>query len=521
MSSNPVMITRGRILALSVLVFALALRVWDLNARALWFDEASEYWIATSPLSQLAAGVRDGSGDPPLYSFLLHAWSQIATSEVWLRSLSVVFSLAGLAGVMVFAHSLGGRRAALAAGALVAVAPADIRYAQDAGQYALMTGAIAWSLAALWRLAHGGGWRWIFAWVASALAASYAYYGAVFTVMVPFACVVAESVFARDLRRRRATGTALLLYLVGVLPLLLYFLPAQLSRVMDTATTTGVAATGGATGIASAWSRLCEVLAFQFTGWPYTRVPAAVPVVAVLLLAGLAARTQRRAMVWLAVTWLTYGAADLAGIFPHGFRWGMILFPLLVSIAGAGVATGGRMPRAVAWAAFAALVVSSVVTLPQRTVRDRFYRDEAWAWPETEDMRAIVSHWREHRSETQPTYVYYGAAPAFAYYTRTLFPREGVPPTWHLACWHDATTPGFCRQNNVYYGRWLRRLTAEQKVMSIFETLQTRPRTFWVVFAHIQPDDDRDMVAGLVRMGYRIESAAQARDAAAFLMTRQ
>jgi hypothetical protein len=516
MFSSSSTLPRGRILALVILGLAIALRVWDINARALWFDEASEYWVATAPLSGLARAVREGSGDPPLYAFLLHAWSRAGDGEIWLRSLSVVFSIAGLAGVMVFARGVAGRAAALAAGIMVALSPADIRYAQEVGQYALMPAAIAWSLVALWRLAHGGRWRWIIAWVTSALAASYAYYGAVFAVMAPFACVVAEAVLARDVRRRRTTGTALFLYLLGVWPLLVYFLPAQLSRVV--ADTAVVAPDAG--GIGAAWRWLSEMLAFQFTGWPYTDVPAAVPVLASLLLVVLAARAHRRVLAWLAASWACYGIADVAGLFPHGYRWGLILFPLLVSMAGIGAAVGGRAYRtsAVAMVALSVLALSSLVSLPHRGVRDRFHHDAAWAWPETEDMRAIVSHWRANRTGTQPTYVYYGAAPAFAYYTRNLAPRADLPPTWHLACWHDAQTPAYCRADGIYYGRWLRRLTPEQRVNSAFETMGERPHAFWLVFSHIQPQDDRDMLAEIVRMGYRIESAAQGRDAAVFLV---
>ena len=135
-------------------------------------------------------------------------------------------------------------------------------------------------------------------------------------------------------------------------------------------------------------------------------------------------------------------------------------------------------------------------------------------------MRVVVRHWREQRTEAQPTYVYYGAAPAFAYYTRDMAPREGLPPTWHLACWHDETTPGFCRANSIYYGRWLRRFDTAQKVNSVFSSFGGRPAEFWIVFGHIAPTDDRDMLAALLQQGYRIGSAVQAKDAAAFLLTR-
>ena len=53
---------RRRLPALAILALAFAVRVWDLRARALWFDEACEYWIATAPWSQLVASARTGHG---------------------------------------------------------------------------------------------------------------------------------------------------------------------------------------------------------------------------------------------------------------------------------------------------------------------------------------------------------------------------------------------------------------------------------------------------------------------------
>jgi hypothetical protein len=514
-------LTRVHRLALLIAVLALSLRVWDINARALWFDEASEFWVATSSLSGLPAAVRDGSGDPPLYSLLLHAWSRISTDEIWLRFLSVIFSLAGLAGVMVLARSTGGWAAAICAGALAALSPADIRYAQEVGQYSLMPAAIVWSLVALYRLADRGGWRWILAWAGCALSASYAYYGAAFTVMAPFACVAAESVLRRDVHRRRSAGAALVLYVIGVLPLVLYFIPAQLSRVVESGGT-NAAASAPSGVVASAWRGLSGIFAFQFTGWPCASVPAAIPIVAGLSLIVLAAQTQRRLLLWLLASWAMHGAAAAAGVFPHGFRWGMILFPLVVVIAGTGVSAVARSKPA-RWFAlvlFAVLAAASVASLPHRSLRDRFHAEKNWNWPETEDMRAVVRYWRERRDPAQPTYVYYGAAPAFAYYARGTVPRGHLPPTWHLDCWHDRDTPGFCRENNIYYGRWLRRLTNEQKVNSVIMTLGNQPPAFWLVFAHIFPNDDRDLLAAFIRMGYRIDAAVQAKDAAAFLVTR-
>ena len=517
--------TRRRLLALAILALALALRLWDINARALWFDEASEFWIATSSLAHLPASVRDGTGDPPLYSFFLHAWMHLGTGEIWLRLPSALLSATGVLGVMVLARSLGGGAAGLAAGALLALLPADVRYAQEVGQYGMIPALIVWNLIALTRLARGAQWRWILAWTATALAASYLYYGTLLAVMPPFACVVVVGVLRRDVPCRRATGTALTLYVLGALPLL-YLLRAQLSRVVEAGGVSLPASGEGAGGLAgligAQWARICSLIAFQFTGWPHTHVPAALPVAAGLLLIGLCALGSLRLFGWLVAAGIAYRVADAAGVFPFGYRWGMTVTPLLVAAMGVGAAAAMRSPRLkfVGLAALAALVAVSAASLPNRTLRDRVYPDRMGAWPETEDMRVVVSFWRDHRIDGQPTYVYYGAAPAFAYYARALAPRTDLPPTWHLACWHDRDTPAFCREHDIYYGRWLRRFTAEEKVTSVFATLQAQPSAFWMVFAHLVPGDDRQMLDVLVKYGYRIESAVTATNASACLLVK-
>jgi len=165
-------------------------------------------------------------------------------------------------------------------------------------------------------------------------------------------------------------------------------------------------------------------------------------------------------------------------------------------------------------------VGACVYSLPNRTLRDRVYQDPTGAWPETEDMRTVARFWLQHRTPDQPTYVYYGAAPAFAYYTRQAVPRAGLPSTWCLACWHDQEPAPFCREANVYYGRWLRRLDANEKIASVVESLGGAPSSLWMVFGHLVPGDDRDLIAGFKREGYRVAAAVEGVNSSACLLTR-
>jgi len=306
-------------------------------------------------------------------------------------------------------------------------------------------------------------------------------------------------------------------YAVGLIPLVAVILPTQLSRVV--ASDVSSAGPGGVAGITEIKHAFNQVIAFQFTGWPYTRVPAVVPAFATLVLLALAWRARRRRILgWLAAAWLVHALADVVDVFPYGFRWGLILEPLLVVCVACGMAAAGRATRIAAFAALGCLLAGSALSLPNRTLRDALYAKQRFAWPETEDMRAVLRPWLEKRTPSQPTYVYYGAVPAFTYYTRGESWARGRSAAWYLDCWHDASR--LCGTNNVHFGHWMRDANEARRLEDVYAACGGWPDALWLVFSHMQPNDDRDLVASLVANGYRIESVYQGEGAAVFLLTR-
>lgn len=516
---------RERAWLAGILLLALALRVWDLGARSLWFDEASEYWVATAPLSQLAHVVSVGSGDPPLYAFLLHFWMKLGTAETWLRLLSVIASLAGVAGLMELGRRLGGFSTAVAAGILAAVNTPDIRYAQEVGQYALMIGAVSWNLVALHGLWNQGGRKWVALWALTAFLATTSYYAAVFTVLAPFGCALVESLARRDRAKTVCFAIALGIYLAAAILVLWPVLPDQLSRVLETRAAVAQHAQQRPEGIGLVGRWLGNLFAFHFAGWPYTRVPAWIPVGCCFILLGLALRVRPRWTLWFVAAWTVYGVASLFEMFPFGFRWGLILLPPVITLTAVGFTTGARERalQLVAALAFAGLVLSSVVSLPNRSVHEALDPLRTVQWPETEDVRPVVEFWHDKWLHSQPTYVFYGAAPAFGYYAqRYADTRGGLPPTWTLACWHEETPPDFCRHDNIYYGRWLRSLgSSELKIQSLSKTIATRPSEFWIVFSHVHGTESGEMVQRLKQNGYEVADWIERRAAGAVLMRLQ
>src|SRR5581483_5816516 len=116
----------------------LALRLVELGRESLWLDEAGRAAIAALPLAAIPSAVGVLELSPPLYHLLLHGWLRLAgDGDYALRLLSVLLGAAAIPATYHLARELAGRRAALVAALLAAVAPLYVGYAQEAAMYAL------------------------------------------------------------------------------------------------------------------------------------------------------------------------------------------------------------------------------------------------------------------------------------------------------------------------------------------------------------------------------------------------
>jgi len=178
----------------------LFLRIWTLDQKSPWLDEAASWQFATADMAQLmwwtATDVH-----PPLYFLLLKGWIGIwGDSLAALRALSVVGGMAALYFAYRLALLLLHRWVALAVLLWCAVSPLTIYYSQEARMYAL---AMACALGACYGYA-----RWVDSgfenrralagYAAGVIAALYLHY---FTALL-FAAIWMHAVFARARRRR-------------------------------------------------------------------------------------------------------------------------------------------------------------------------------------------------------------------------------------------------------------------------------------------------------------------------------
>jgi mannosyltransferase len=122
----------------AALVFvALALRAPNLG-RAYWVDEGISLGIASHPLSQLPALLRQ-DGSPPLLYVVLHFWTRVfGTSEVATHFLPLIVSLTAVPLGYWAATEMFDRRAGLAAAALLATNPFLGWYSTETRMYPMV-----------------------------------------------------------------------------------------------------------------------------------------------------------------------------------------------------------------------------------------------------------------------------------------------------------------------------------------------------------------------------------------------
>ncbi|MGA9510103.1 MAG: glycosyltransferase family 39 protein [Candidatus Sulfotelmatobacter sp.] len=116
---------------------AAALRISFLAAKPFWFDECFSVEVARLGWTDFWRLMWRREANMSLYYLLLRGWLHLGSSPYFIRSLSVIISLASLPAIFWLASQLFDRRAGLLAVALMSSNAFHIRYAQEARSYSL------------------------------------------------------------------------------------------------------------------------------------------------------------------------------------------------------------------------------------------------------------------------------------------------------------------------------------------------------------------------------------------------
>lgn len=133
-----VIVPPGRLLVLGATLMGLFVRLSFITKSSIWHDEGFSIFLAQRTTAQIWAGsARDVH--PPLYYLVLHFWMMaFGTSELAIRSLSMVAGVAIIPLGYLVVKRMAGNRAAVLASFVLALAPFLIRYSQEARMYGLL-----------------------------------------------------------------------------------------------------------------------------------------------------------------------------------------------------------------------------------------------------------------------------------------------------------------------------------------------------------------------------------------------
>ena len=168
-----------RVLILLLAILAFALRVYQLDAKSLWFDESHSLNRASLDLLSIASGKQiwgDAVGRDrthvPLYFFLLHLLIKLAgDSDFTLRFLSVIFGVLIVPLVYLMGKKLCHARIGVWAALLATFSPFYLWYSQEARMYTLLVFLGLLSIYCLLRAMaeHKAGWYAAYAVTATAM----------------------------------------------------------------------------------------------------------------------------------------------------------------------------------------------------------------------------------------------------------------------------------------------------------------------------------------------------------------
>jgi uncharacterized membrane protein len=121
-----------------ILILAAGLRIYQINNRDFWYDEAFTGIAVREKFHDMMAMIINDV-HPPLYYFLTKFFaSSFGYSVFGIRLFSAIFGVLGVWALYLFTKELFDRRTALWAALIIAISPFAIQYSQEARMYVLL-----------------------------------------------------------------------------------------------------------------------------------------------------------------------------------------------------------------------------------------------------------------------------------------------------------------------------------------------------------------------------------------------
>jgi mannosyltransferase len=152
---------RSYLAVLLIFLLGISLRLYDLGAESIWWDEAYAIKVMAQPGPLDIIRLSSGDNNPPLYYLVLHYWMLMAgSSEVAVRLPSAIFGALSIPMLYRIGTLLFSKGAALFAALLLATSTFHIRYSQEARGYSLMVLLTLLSFYFFLKIVRGSGSRY-------------------------------------------------------------------------------------------------------------------------------------------------------------------------------------------------------------------------------------------------------------------------------------------------------------------------------------------------------------------------
>jgi len=217
------------VLLLLIIVAGLGVRLYQLDAQSVWYDEASSIIASQGTFEQLQTRMIEASSHPPGHYFLLFGAFKLLGFGTWeARFVSVLFGTMAIGAVFLLASTLFDRRTGLVAAALLSLSQLALLYAQEARPYAaLLFLSVSTQLAFVHTARRPTLWRWgLSTLVATSMIYTH-YYGVFVVAAIFFAWLVMRD---RTVIPVRWWIGAVVASLVLLTPWILWGLRAQMAH---------------------------------------------------------------------------------------------------------------------------------------------------------------------------------------------------------------------------------------------------------------------------------------------------
>jgi hypothetical protein len=204
----------------AVLVIVAGVVMRFVTVSEMWLDEALTVNIARLPLGDIPDWLRH-DGAPPLYYFMVHVWTDaFGTSNLAVRSLSGILSVATLVPMWFAGRRIAGRTGGWIAVLILASSPFAITFGSEARMYSLVMLLVTIGYLALRRLLEHPslGRQAVVALVTALLL--YTHYWSFYLLAAVGGILVWQALRGADAERRHAARSALVAMVAGAITFL-------------------------------------------------------------------------------------------------------------------------------------------------------------------------------------------------------------------------------------------------------------------------------------------------------------